>query len=513
MKFIILILLVLAGPALLPAQATLRAEGPYAMHINDAYLVADSTNLLFRNSMQNNLARLKMTGATNPTLQGGGNTFGQLEIAKTANTKVVMPQTIDAIFLEDGLVFLSMDNHLELNFANVNLLPSAQITGYNDRSYCITNGGGYLRKYQLGVIPFEYPVGNDALTYNPMILTEHQSPDNYGVRCLPNVLDQGGTGAVITTGVVDASWEVVEDVPGEMELNMEVYWEGGQELPGFGRNHCGIAWWEGSTWDLTVPYVGMAGGADPYQRARTMLVEPGYFAVGGEALAEPGGAVDVKVLLEGPYAGSGDQQDDLRSAGVIPNQEPYTALGFTQAGFGGGQSVDPDVFNTTGMDAIVDWLLIEVYDTGDPAQLLATAPALLQKDGDVVDMDGESILSIPGLPEGNYILAVRHRNHLAVQMNSAVFLSSAPTLIDLMTDPSVLVGGTNAVADFGDGFYGLVSGDFDGNGQVQNTDAAGLIQLLGGSGYEQGDVDLNSQIQNIDLQLKLTPNLGRGQQF
>lgn len=513
MKNIILLFALLLIAWSVSAQATLRAEGAYAMHINDMYLVADSTNVLFRNSMQNNLARIKMTGPTNPTFQGGGNTFAQLEIAKTPNTKVLLDSMIDAFFLEDELIFSSIDNHIQFNNGNINMLPSAQISGYNDRNYCITNDGGYLRKYQLDMIPFEYPVGNDELTYNPVILFETQSPDNYGVRCLPNVLDQGGTGTPISTGVVDASWEIVEDTPGEMELNMEVYWEGGQELPGFDRSKCGIAWWDGMHWDLTVPYVAMAGGTDPYQRERMMLTEPGYFAVGGEGLVDPGNSIDMKVLLQGPYAGAGEQEDDLRNAGLIPLEEPYTDLGFTQAGFGGGQSIAPSVFNTTGSDAIVDWLLIEIYDAGNPAQLLATAPALLQRDGDVVDMDGESVLSIPGLPEGNYVLAVRHRNHLAVKMANSVYLSPTPTLIDLMTNPAALVGGSNAVFDFGDGFYGLVSGDFDRNGQIQNTDGANVTQLLGGSGYVQGDLDLNGQIQNIDLQLKLTPNLGRGQQF
>ncbi|MEM9260704.1 MAG: hypothetical protein AAGA62_13730 [Bacteroidota bacterium] len=123
------------------------------------------------------------------------------------------------------------------------------------------------------------------------------------------------------------------------------------------------------------------------------------------------------------------------------------------------------------------------------------------------------MVQVPGLPAGNYLIAVRHRNHLGIKLAAPVFLSDDPILVDFTTDPMMVQGGLNGIADLGDGFYALISGDFDGNGQVQNTDGTGVTQLLGGSGYVPGDLDLNGQIQNIDLQLKLTPNLGKGQQF
>ncbi|HMZ50072.1 MAG TPA: lysyl oxidase family protein, partial [Flavobacteriales bacterium] len=47
--------------------------------------------------------------------------------------------------------------------------------------------------------------------------------------------------------------------------------------------------------------------------------------------------VNAKVRLEGPFdAGSGLMRDDLRMAGLVPVEEPYTGMGFSQVAGGGG---------------------------------------------------------------------------------------------------------------------------------------------------------------------------------
>ena len=61
--------------------------------------------------------------------------------------------------------------------------------------------------------------------------------------------------------------------------------------------------------------------------------------------------------------------------------------------------------------------------------------------------------------------------------------------------------------------FDITAGDFNRNGQVQNTDYANMVLTLGTAGYRPGDFDLNGQVQNTDLQLKLLPNIGRGAAF
>ena len=97
--------------------------------------------------------------------------------------------------------------------------------------------------------------------------------------------------------------------------------------------------------------------------------------------------------------------------------------------------------------------------------------------------------------------------------NGKLSLSTSITNFDFTLNPSNSAGSTNGIADLGDGYYGLFSGDYDFNGQGQNTDVQNLIPAIGLSGYQQGDFNLNGQVQNTDLQLQLLPNIGRGAQF
>jgi len=83
----------------------------------------------------------------------------------------------------------------------------------------------------------------------------------------------------------------------------------------------------------------------------------------------------------------------------------------------------------------------------------------------------------------------------------------------LTTSSALVAGGLNGIADMGDGSFALFSGDFNGDGQVQNTDKSAVQPLIGTSGMTDADLDMNGQVQNTDVQLKLNPNIGKGEQF
>ena len=60
---------------------------------------------------------------------------------------------------------------------------------------------------------------------------------------------------------------------------------------------------------------------------------------------------------------------------------------------------------------------------------------------------------------------------------NTVSLSSAVITLDLTRDPSLILGGEdgNAVKELEVGVYGLIGGDFDGNGQIQPPDLNGIV--------------------------------------
>jgi hypothetical protein len=98
--------------------------------------------------------------------------------------------------------------------------------------------------------------------------------------------------------------------------------------------------------------------------------------------------------------------------------------------------------SVAGDDAIVDWVLIELRNASAPATIIATRAALVQRDGDVVDIDGVSPVTFR-VTAGTFHLAVRHRNHLGCMTASPVALSRTGSTIDL-TSPATATFGTEA---------------------------------------------------------------------
>lgn len=156
-------------------------------------------------------------------------------------------------------------------------------------------------------------------------------------------------------------------------------------------------------------------------------------------------ALAVKAWLEGPLVTSPSvlMYDSLRTVGSFPVLEPYTALGFANAAGGGGETTTSGVLTTSGTNAIVDWVRIELRSSGNPAILSATRHALLQRDGDVVSAaDGTSNISL-NVPPGDYYVAIRHRNHLGCMTAAAVPLTGSATTIDFRSSGTDTYG-TNA---------------------------------------------------------------------
>ncbi len=189
-------------------------------------------------------------------------------------------------------------------------------------------------------------------------------------------------------------------------------------------------------------------GSNTFTVLRSLATADGTLPFDGlvsESIPTPptGVAVALKVFLEGPYnTVSGMMSDALRLQPTFPLTEPFTSLGFTHVGGGGGETIAPAVLTTTGNNAITDWVLVELRSKTNSATVLHTRSALVQRDGDVVDLDGTSALTINAAAD-EYYIAVRHRNHLACMTLSTVLLGTSPTAVDL-TNGSVPTYGTNA---------------------------------------------------------------------
>ncbi len=209
-----------------------------------------------------------------------------------------------------------------------------------------------------------------------------------------------------------------------------------------------------------------------------------------------------KAFLQGPYSG-GTMSDALRSASLLPTVEPYANLGFTHVGGGGSERANAAVYNVTGNNAIVDWVFLQLRDKNNSATVLATRSALLQRDGDIVDVDGVSPVQFKGLSPDNYFVSVRHRNHLGV-MGASTFglFPTEPTSVDFSTIPTY---GTNAQKNLGSGVMGLWAGNANVDGNVKynggSNDRVKVLTKVGFatpnnivSGYHTEDVNMDGLV-------------------
>lgn len=213
--------------------------------------------------------------------------------------------------------------------------------------------------------------------------------------------------------------------------------------------------------------------------------------------------LSLKAFLSGPFDGT-LMNDDLRQQGLVPISEPYTALGFTHVN-GGGESTSINMLSASGPNAIVDWVFIELRDAFDNSQVLATSSALIQRDGDIVDTEGNSSLSIDA-PPGDYYVVLKHRNHLGVMSAAPVSFSTGAGSLD-MTIAGVLFG-IQPVQQLGL-IHALWSGDVNADGSIKylgvSNDRDELLIAIGGSvptniissSYTQDDVNMDGTIKYV----------------
>jgi hypothetical protein len=110
--------------------------------------------------------------------------------------------------------------------------------------------------------------------------------------------------------------------------------------------------------------------------------------------------------------------DNLRTLPDFPLSDPYWKVPYNQSFIHTNNDtaqINPTLLTVTGNNAIVDWVFIELRGhIVSPCDypLIAARAALLQRDGDIVAPDGSPEIQFPDVPAGNYLLRVRHRNHL-----------------------------------------------------------------------------------------------------
>jgi uncharacterized delta-60 repeat protein len=229
-----------------------------------------------------------------------------------------------------------------------------------------------------------------------------------------------------------------------------------------------------------------------------------YQGIGRNRIArigEPGVArLSARVMLDGPWTGN-TMSDGLRLNGLVPLKEPYKALGYPHV-TGGNEQTTAGVLAVQGNNAIVDWVVVELRDPATPGVVQHSRSALLQRDGDVVDVDGVSPVSFYGAGGLKHV-SILHRNHLGVMTAAALNLGVQPTTVNFSSANTAMYG-TNARRN-NQGAMTLWSGDVDRDGELkytgQGNDRDPVLLSVGGSvptntasGYLQADVNMDGVV-------------------
>ena len=215
-----------------------------------------------------------------------------------------------------------------------------------------------------------------------------------------------------------------------------------------------------------------------------------------------------RIYLEGGFnAQTGLMNDQLRVAGVIPITEPFTSLGFTHVGGGGGETLTPSLLTVTGNDAVVDWVLIELRNAAQPSQRIATRSALVRRSGQIIAANGDPVRFT--VPQGSYHVAIRHRNHLGCMTASPLNFATTAVQLDLTTS-ATSTWGTNARKQIG-GAMALWMGNVVNDGSIRYTGASNdrdpILVAIGGSVPTNTAAGYNKEDCNLDGVVKYTGNM------
>ncbi|SDZ75259.1 hypothetical protein SAMN05660964_00136 [Thiothrix caldifontis] len=149
--------------------------------------------------------------------------------------------------------------------------------------------------------------------------------------------------------------------------------------------------------------------------------------------------LQARVMLQGAFDSSTRlMRDTLRIKQQLPMTTPYHLSDLPNTG---SQHVASKLLETSGNDAIVDWVLLELRDSTDPTLVKARVTGVVQRDGDIVDSQtGENSFTLNMIEPGNYYLSVHHRNHLAVMSASAIAFGDTTVMVDFSQENTVTYG-------------------------------------------------------------------------
>jgi hypothetical protein len=439
-----------------------------------------------------------LQGTDSQSINMNGKTISNLEIDNVNNVWLQSDLTLTGSLKFSNGKFIT-DGH------SFTLSDIAQASGMADNKFIETNNSGQvIKQIAVNLSSYEIPVGAGSL-YRPVFLTT--SGSNNGAKVgmqLHNIACSNKPPS--TSDYLKSNWTITSNgINGTLSARAKY----AETADVFGNEDNLKAYiFDGTDWSSS-------GTIDKV--ANTISFSITNTSVNITAI-DKFSLLKAKVLLQGPYnTATHLMSDNLRAAGVIPLTDPYSEppynTAFVRINDPVTEAADATVFNAQPLqsDNIIDWIFLELRNTAAGDNIVQTRSALVQCDGDIVDVDGKSPVTFNNIADGNYTVAVRHRNHLGISTDPATLTplltekQSVTSFVDF-TASSFLFGGNNAHGVASDGKYILWGGDANINGIVRfaglnndkdfiyvnslNSDASATLSAV----YSPADVNMDSKI-------------------
>lgn len=504
----------LAGIAVLALPAAVRAQ----LHIDGGgFHIAAGAVVAVRGDVTSNgtditgdgTLMLNGTGAQNLGMNGGD--IPVLEINNSNNITLT-----SAARIEDQLTLTT--GHVFLGASNLIFDPSAGIVGAAAAKHLVTNGAGFVQKEDISNgSSFVFPVGVAAGDLTQAALTNvSAAPRDYSVQ-VKTYATSGATEGNVVNGV-DRTWQIFADAAAS--ANVALQHNASSEGASFNRNDAYVTrqtaagmWTLGSGEAAQTPNF----THDSVLAIPALADATSFFSKTDDEFnsLNPAGQIAVKVFLQGPYVPASGLMTNNIQAGVgisgfssckLPTNDPY-GLGavYTQACNPAGPA-----------GAVTDWVRADIYTVvGSTETLQQSRALLLQRDGDVVDLDG-GVPAFRAQSGSVSRVVIRHRNHLAVSSNNLPSPITDGALIAYNFTTSLGQAFNNGnhndqMRQASNGVYTLFSGDIAnspsgvGNGFIDNQDQALLGNAIGAGNqddtYTPTDLNLNGFVDNQDQAL------------
>ncbi len=158
-----------------------------------------------------------------------------------------------------------------------NNLSASSVLSSTSVKYLVTDNVGTLKINNIGAGNNVFPVGPGVANYNPVVIDNSGTIDNYSVR-----VQSSFTNAVPNaTLVVNRQWTIAEDVPGGSNAKLSFSWIAADQAAGFNpASAISIIRYNGATWEsFPATITGVGTTVSPYVASASGIPSVGVFTV------------------------------------------------------------------------------------------------------------------------------------------------------------------------------------------------------------------------------------------